>query len=364
MADYESIASLLEANTNNMEVIRNNNPNDDSVDSITGVDWFTYNNKIVSTVYVSGNTWFGFGENSEHLKVDRRDTKVYYVWREEGEVHGHKFLKIRWKGYSKYNSTSSSYLLEYDVVMFDDMSILLHIVNIPTSSNDGTYSLTNSAGTITYTVTAESPNVTFAYNLPTNSYTAINDIQEFYDVKYLIEAAGVYYNIVDGALNALSISALSASIFEQYGVDDIPLGELLTGLDSPSILYWQDSSDTVPLIVANVTATPVSQAIISEEIFITNPSIKGIAGAVCEYEGNPLVAISFDGKLSWKYFVGDTDWVTATEDFEGMAIDKLSTITTEQWKSQIEQANSLFIKVMLMSLEDSVTKIVIQFINS
>ena len=138
----------------------------------------------------------------------------------------------------------------------------------------------------------------------------------------------------------------------------------MTGLDSPSILYWQDSSDTVPLIVANVTATPVSQAIISEEIFITNPSIKGIAGVVCEYEGNPLVAISFDGKLSWKYFVGDTDWVTATEDFEGMAIDKLSTITTEQWKSQIEQANSLFIKVMLMSLEDSVTKIVIQFINS
>ena len=53
-----------------------------------------------------------------------------------------------------------------------------------------------------------------------------------------------------------------------------------------------------------------------------------------------------------------------TEDFEGMTIDKLSTITTEQWKSQIEQANSLFIKVMLMSLEDSVTKIVIQFINS
>ena len=183
-------------------------------------------------------------------------------------------------------------------------------------------------------------------------------------MKYLIEAAGVYYNIVDGALNALSISALSASAFEQYGVDDIPSGELLTGLDSPSILYWKDSSDTVPLIVANVTATPASQAIISEEIFITNPSIKGIAGAVCEYEGNPLVAISFDGKLSWKYFVGDTGWVTATEDFEGMAIDKLSTITTEQWKSQIEQANSLFIKVMLMSLEDSVTKIVIQFINS
>ena len=202
MADYESIASLLEANTNNMEVIRNNNPNDDSVDSITGVDWFTYNNKIVSTVYVSGNTYFGFGENSEHLKVNRRDAKVYSTWREEGEVHSHKFLKIRWKGYSYYSSTSPSYLLEYDVVMFDDMSILLHMVNIPTSYNNGTYSLTNSAGTVTYTVTTENPNVTFTYSLHTNSYTAINGIQEFYDVKYLIEAAGAYYNIVDGALNA------------------------------------------------------------------------------------------------------------------------------------------------------------------
>ena len=364
MADYESIASLLEADTDNMEVIRDNNPNDDGTDSITGVDWFTYNNKVVSTVYVSGNTWFGFGENSEHLKVDRRDAKVYSIWREEGEVHGHKFLKIRWKGYSYYSSTSSSYLLEYDVIMFDDMSILLHMVNIPTSYNDGTYSLTNSAGTITYTVTAESPNVTFTYNSSTNSYTVTNGIQEFYDVKYLIEAAGVYYNIADGVLNALSISDLSANIFEQYGADEIPSGELLAGLNSPSILYWQDSSGTVPSIVANVTATPVSQVIISEEIFITNPSIKGISGAVCEYEGNPLVAISFDGKLSWKYFVGDTDWVTATEDFEGMAIDKLAAITTEQWASQIEQASSLFIKVMLMSLEDSVTKIVIQFINS
>lgn len=364
MADYESIASLLEADTDNMEVIRDNNPNDDGIDSVTGVDWFTYNNKVVSTVYVSGNTWFGFGENSEHLKVDRRDTKVCYVWREEGEVHGHKFLKIRWKGYSHYGSESSDCLLEYDVIMFDDMSILLHMVNIPTSYNDGTYSLTNSTGTITYTVTVESPNVTFVYNSSTNSYAAVNGVQEFYDVKYLIEAAGIYYNIVNGALNALSISNLSANVFEQYGIDEIPSGKLLIGLNSPSILYWQDSSGTVPLIVANVTATPISQAIISEEIFITNPSIKGIAGAVCEYEGNPLVAISFDSKLSWKYFVGDTDWVTATADFEGMTINKLAAITTEQWASQIEQANSLFIKVMLMSLEDSVTKIVIQFINS
>ena len=363
MANYESILSLLEADNNNMDVIRDNNANDNGTDSVTGVDWFTYNNKVASTVYVSGNTWFGFGENSEHLKVDRRDAKVYSIWREEGEVHGHKFLKIRWRGYSYYSSVSSDCLLEYDVIMFDDMSILLHMISIPTSYNDGTYSLTNNVGTTTYTVTVESPSITFAYNSSTNLYTAVNGVQEFYDVKYLIEAAGVYYNIVDGALNALSISDLSANVFEQYGVDEIPSGELLVGLNSPSILYWQDSSDNIPSLVANVTATPVSQIIISEEILVANPSIKGILGVSSEYTGNPLVAISFDGKISWEYFIGDTDWVTATEDFEGMTIDKMVAITSEQWASKIMQVNSLFIKVMLMSLDDSVTNIIIRFKN-
>lgn len=362
MANYESIASLLEAGTANMEVIRNNSANDDGVDSITGVDWFTFNSKVVSTVYVSGNTYFGFGENSEHLKVDRRDAKVYYIWREEGEVHTHKFLKIRWKGYSYYSQTSSNYLLEYDVVMFDDMSILLHMVNIPTSSNDGTYSLTNSAGTITYTVTTENPNVTFVYSASTNSYTAVSSIQEFYDKKYLIESAGVYYNVVEGALNVLPISTLSASAFEQYGLDLVPSGELLVSLTSPSILYWQDSSDPVPSITANVTATPVPQIIISDEIVVLHNSIKGIASTTCTYTGNPLVAISFDGKTTWKY-INETNWVTASDDLEGMTMDVLSKITTEQWASQIEGITSMFMKIILSTLEDSVTTVIVNFNN-
>lgn len=362
MANYESVASLLEAGTDNMEVIRNNNQNDDSVDSITGVDWFTFNSKVVSTVYVSGNTYFGFGENSEHLKVNRRDTKVYYIWREEGEVHGHKFLKIRWKGYSYYSSTSSDCLLEYDVVMFDDMSILLHMVNMPTSYNDGTYSLTNSAGTINYTVTTENPNVTFIYNTSTNAYTMVNSIQEFYDKKYLIESAGVYYNVVEGALNALSISILSASVFEQYGLDEIPSGELLVSLTSPSILYWQDSSDPVPSLTAKVTALPVPQSIISDEIVVLHNSIKGIASTTCTYTGNPLVAVSFDGKNTWKY-ISETDWIIASNETEGMTMDVLSAITTEQWASQIEGITSMFIKVILFTLKDSVTTVIVNFKN-
>ena len=363
MANYESVASLLEAGTDNMEVIRNNDPIDEGTDSITGVDWFTFNNKVASTVYVNSNTCFGFGENSAHLKVNWRDAKVYYIWREEGEVYGHKFLKIRWKGYSQYNQTSSSYLLECDVVMFDDMNILLHMVNIPTSANNGTYSLTNSTGTITYTVTTENPNVTFVYTTSTNSYSAVNDIQEFYDKKYLIESAGVYYNVVEGALNVLSISILSASAFEQYGLDEVPSGELLVNLTSPSILYWQDSSDPVPSLTAKVNALPVPQIIISDEIVVLHNSIKGIASTTCTYTGNPLVAVSFDGKNTWKY-ISEADWIIASNEIEGMTMDVLSKITTEQWNSQIEGITSLFLKVILFTLEDSVTTITVNFKNS
>lgn len=362
MANYASVASLLEAGTANMEVIRNNDPIDEGTDSITGVDWFTFNNKVASTVYVNSNTCFGFGENSAHLKVNWRDAKVYYIWREEGEVYGHKFLKIRWKGYSQYNQTSSSYLLECDVVMFDDMNILLHMVNIPTSANNGTYSLTNSTGTVTYTVTTENPNVTFVYNTSTNAYTVVNSIQEFYDKKYLIESAGVYYNVVEGVLNALPISILSASAFQQYGLDEVPSGELLVSLASPSILYWQDSSDPIPSLVANVTATPVPQIIISDEIGIVHESIKGIASTTCVYEGNPLVAISFDGKNTWKYING-TNWITASTTNEGMTMDVLSKITTEQWTAQTDGVSSIYIKVILFTPEDSVTNIIINFTN-
>lgn len=95
--NYNSVESIFSAGTTNMTVLRDNVRQDDGTDSMTGVDWFTFNGTTASTIYASGNSWLGFGSSSEHLRVNRRDNALYSLYREEGTLYGHyKFLKIRW----------------------------------------------------------------------------------------------------------------------------------------------------------------------------------------------------------------------------------------------------------------------------
>ena len=54
MADTVSFDSLLNTTTG-MTAIVNNKKHDDDVVSVTGVDWFTYAGRTVSTIHVNGN---------------------------------------------------------------------------------------------------------------------------------------------------------------------------------------------------------------------------------------------------------------------------------------------------------------------
>lgn len=82
MVDYGTVDEILET-TDNMTFIRNNSLNDDGTDVVDGVDWFQYNGKAASKLYVSGNSWIGIGENSEQLKIVRRDADLMTLRREE-----------------------------------------------------------------------------------------------------------------------------------------------------------------------------------------------------------------------------------------------------------------------------------------
>lgn len=87
-----------------MEIIRNNSKQDDGVDKIAGVDWFKFNGKACDFMYVSGNSYIGFGIDTGHLKVCNRDGAMYYLYRQEATLYGfYKFLKIRWEGYTRKN---------------------------------------------------------------------------------------------------------------------------------------------------------------------------------------------------------------------------------------------------------------------
>jgi len=55
MSDYDTITEIF-SSTANMTILRDNSLLDDGTDTVTGVDWFRYNGRTVSTLYVSGNS--------------------------------------------------------------------------------------------------------------------------------------------------------------------------------------------------------------------------------------------------------------------------------------------------------------------
>lgn len=157
MADTVSFDSLLNTTTG-MTAVVNNVKHDDDVVRVTGVDWFTYAGKTASTIYVSGNNFIGFGQNSEQLKIWRRDGAVYYIYRQEGTLtSGKRFLKIRVEGYVYYSSTSSSYALKYEVFLIEGQTVFINVVQIPTSSSyTGTSSITDGKTTTNLNISVSS----------------------------------------------------------------------------------------------------------------------------------------------------------------------------------------------------------------
>ena len=157
MANFSNFSDLLNT-TVGMTAIRNNAAQDDGIDTIAGVDWFTFNGVAASNLYVSGNSFVGFGVNSEQLKICRRDCKMYYLYRQEGVIGNKKFLKIRWHGYAQYNQTASEYALMWELFLFDDGGIYLNITTVPYyTSYLGTTQLTCGSKTYNLTVSSSTP---------------------------------------------------------------------------------------------------------------------------------------------------------------------------------------------------------------
>lgn len=179
--------------------------------------------------------------------------------------------------------------------------------------------------------------------------------------KYLISDGRNYYNVSSGVLNKLEITELTAYSFISYGNDEIPDGSLLLNLSNPSVMCWTDAEE-LPVITANVTATPQSQNVISNSIDLTHKSITGIESATANCEGELIIAVSFDGKQTWKAWNG-SEWSTLSEEFTGMNKETLEAITFEQWNLLFTGASSFYIRVSLIDTTQSVTEIIVDFAN-
>lgn len=356
MANYTSIEEIV-AGISNATQLRTNTKQDDGTDTVTGVDWFSYNGTVCNNIYVNGNGWIGFGSSSEHLKVNRRDQAMWNLWREEGtfstRFNSYRFLRIRWNGYTAYSSTSDSAKLTFDVLLFDTGDIMLYFVDIPTQYYDGTFSL----GSLTYDKpTTDKRYVTFYLQID-GSYVADYAPISYNVKKYLVRNNGTLYTVSYGALVEVT-GTLNSDLFINNGSDTIPDGALLMTLSAPEVLCWTDAGE-VPKLNAVVQGVPVgTHDIISNTAMVGHHSIYGIESVEATASDGATFLLSFDGGM-WMAYNNDK-WSASDV---GMTASELMAIPTEAWASVINSAIFMRLKASIDGI-DTVTQVKFNFNNS
>lgn len=323
MSDYSSLDNLMNT-TEGMNVLRNNSSQDDGVDTVTGVDWFSFNGTVVNKLYVSGNSFVGFNINAEHLKVCRRDAKMYYLYRQEGTIGNNKFLKIRWQGFGAYNQTSEAYSLQWELFLFDDGGIFLNLVKVPSQSGYlGTSSLAVGSKTYTLSVSLGTPTM-FSFVPDETEGFIVSEEQYPISLNY-VSSGSVEYQIQLGLEDPLGKSRISwiedipagttilveAKLTGEYQqcTNGEPIPVLSAGQDvSQGILYirvsmttsdvtktptlsqlsaqfWGQNDDRVIVLVLNSGNTRSIQNAVGEvKVGYSGGTLKGLGGAVSPFE--------------------------------------------------------------------------------
>ena len=355
MANYETIEELV-AGVANATQTRTNSKNDEDTDTLAGVDWFSYDGTVCSSIYANGNSWIGLGASSEHLKVNRRDAAMWNLWREEGTYLGtYKFLRIRWGGCTKYDAYGTPYFITYDVVLFDTGDIMLYMVDVPTGYYNGTFSI----GSVEYTApTTENRYVSF-YKQSDGTYTVAYEpisLQQSTITKYLVRDSGKIYTVTDGALVEVS-GTLSASLFQTSGIDTIPDGTLLMTLSEPEVLCWT-SAEELPTLKATVQGVPVGEHdIVSDIIQIGHESVYGITSVDVTASSEATFLLSFDGGLWMSYTEGK--WSASDV---GMTTSELVGVPANAWSSMVNSAHEMRLKAILDGIY-TVTEVKFNFNN-
>ena len=230
MANFASLDLLLDT-TVGMEVLRNNVKQDDGTDTITGVSWFKFNNVVAASLYASGNSWIGFGAALEQLKVWRRDTAMFYLYRQEGTIGSTKFLKIRWEGYSHYSTTDVSDALKYEVFLFEDGGLYLNFITVPDSSYVGTNQLVCVSNAYSFSVSASTP-IEYSFYPQDATGSTWLVAQERYPVH------GSYVSSGNAVYTFSEINAANVVMSELSWTEDIPEGtELEVSVSTDGVTY-------------------------------------------------------------------------------------------------------------------------------
>lgn len=135
---------------------------------VTEPNWATVASSMTVTadgVLKIGNVTVNLNARDESL---RQLSYAYYVLKDDSDV-----IKVRWRGLAHYSTYSTEYIWE---AYFAYGALVLHLINQPSSSFNGTFTVVTPSGTLSYSISSDSPFVTFyCNNLSYREYTRVNE---------------------------------------------------------------------------------------------------------------------------------------------------------------------------------------------
>jgi hypothetical protein len=298
LANYSSIREMLNDMSNLTYVLYNQKEDDYAIDFATNIDWFKFKNTQVTRVYGSGNGWIGFGSDSEHLQVNRRDQAMYYLGYEKGTVGvtiTYEYFRVYWKGYSSYNTTANKAILEYDCVLLDTGDIYLKIHTFPKVNINGFNRLV-AVNTVEFEPSSRPRDTEFTFIHQDdlgNEFELSKGLVEpnYYVVKYLFgDENNKVYTVVDDELSEVT-APLTSVVFKNNGTDTIP-SKIVKNLSGLKVYKWSDA-DTVTMALS-VEYIPLPQYV-SCVADMNNVPIHGIRSISYDASDDVTVTYSFDG---------------------------------------------------------------------
>jgi len=261
------------------------------------------------------NLYVGFGSNTEHLKICRRDSCSTAIYSQIGELDGgRQFLKIRFEGYTVYNNQIEANRLIYELFLLSTGNMFLNVIQTPTSGNTGTSELVCNGTTTSLTLHDGADGEAYVSFYRGDDTGSTWDVQyamyedaDTYSYAYLIKQGGLYFTISDGALVEVPIENLTAGMFLKYGFDELPDAELVTPLENPEFFFWRTGGDE-KLVKANLIAYPYPSTIVAN-VDMSHISILGISLMTAEYSGQVGLKYSIDNGESFSDEQDLGDWL-------------------------------------------------------
>ena len=281
---------------------------------------FPYNKQQSSVLYVSGNSWVGFGTDAEHLRINRRDTSINTLYYIEEIVSGVETVRIRFEGNSQYSNWGANDLI-WEIILFKEGGITLVIEKTP---RNGTDEFINPEGDALGAAFYSQKSYGF---MPTTtegiSYQYVEGSYLPYRVRYLVTDDEGIKTYTDKWVK-IGDKPLTESLLIEQGVAVFPQ-DLIGIVENAEVYFYTDEplEEVTSSLRLTLDATSPTQYVYQTEEFVIDEG-KVIKEIELDTADDVTVAFSLNGGESFMiYDVLEQEYKEVTEELVYMHKDHL-----------------------------------------